>query len=276
MMLMKHLITYVTAILLLASCVKETDWPLAGDTSQYLVVDGIITNEEKEQEVRLHFTRQALNGESMPVSGAAIIINNEDSTYQLYEDAGEPGSYKSERALAALSGKNYSLLIFYNGNAYSARAAMVPGKTFPELIYKKDGESGLYYIDYVASSFESSDPAMWEILLDWSGVPGYEQEDPDACRRRLLFYTLTTLDVSQVFAPKIEQQLFPGGTLIDQRRYSLTPEHAAFVRSLLLETNWQGGIFPSDPANVSTNLSEGAMGFFGLYAVNSLSLVVSQ
>jgi len=44
---------------------------------------------------------------------------------------------------------------------------------------------------------------------------------------------------------------------------------------LLLETSWQGGVFPSDPANVNTNLSEGALGFFGICAVNSLSLTVT-
>jgi len=171
--------------------------------------------------------------------------------------------------------KNYSLLILYENNFYSAQAYMVSGEPFPELTYKKDEDSELYRIDYVASAFEEEDPAMWEILIDWSAVPGYENVTPEDCRKKLLFYTLPTLDVSQVFAPIVEQILFPAGAQIDQRRYSLSPEHASFARSLLLETSWQGGVFPSDPANVSTNLSEGALGFFGVCAVNSLSLTVT-
>jgi hypothetical protein len=152
---------------------------------------------------------------------------------------------------------------------------MVPGKTFPELIYKKNDDNNLYYIDYVASSFEAENPAMWEILIDWSFVPGYENIDPEACKKKLLFYTLPTLDVSQVFAPLVEQVYFPAGTRIVERRYSLTDEHAAYIRTLLLETSWQGGIFPSDPANGISNLSEGAFGFFGICAVNSISLTVT-
>jgi hypothetical protein len=98
--------------------------------------------------------------------------------------------------------------------------------------------------------------------------------DPEKCKKRLLFYTLTTLDVSQVFAPLVEEVSFPAGTRIDQRRYSLTPEHAAFIRSLLLETNWQGGVFPTDPANIQSNISEGGLGYFAVCAVNNLSLIV--
>ena len=149
-------------------------------------------------------------------------------------------------------------------------------KPFPELQYKESEDNELFHIDYVASSFEAEDPAMWEILIDWSTVPGYENSGPEETKKRLLFYTLPTLDVSQVFAPVVEQVFFPAGTRIDERRYSLNPAHADFIRSLLLETSWQGGVFPSDPANVSTNLSKGALGFFGVCAVNSLSLTVEK
>jgi hypothetical protein len=178
--------------------------------------------------------------------------------------------------VAARFSNNYSLLIYYRERFYSAQAYMVPGKIFAELTYKKNEDNDLYYIDYVASAFEAEDPAMWEILIDWSLVPGYESIDPDECKKKLLFYTLPTLDVSQVFAPLVEQVYFPAGTIITERRYSLTTEHAAYIRTLLLETSWQGGVFPSDPANVITNLSDGAVGFFGICAVNSISLTVTH
>ncbi|MEN8224101.1 MAG: DUF4249 family protein [Bacteroidota bacterium] len=262
-------------ILLLTACAKKADWQEPEMNSALIIVDGIITTESKEQYIHIHYNKAELNGELVPLSGAEVIINNEDSTWQLYEDPGEEGKYISAGVFAAQLGKSYSLLILYQEQIYSAQAAMVAGKTFPELIYKENENDDLYHISYVASAFEEEDPAMWEILLDWSEVPGYENTDPNQAKKRLLFYTLTTLDVSQIFAPLVEQVFFPAGTRIDQKRYSLSDEHADFIRSLLLETSWQGGVFPNDPANVLTNISEGALGFFGVCAVNSLSLTVA-
>lgn len=269
---MRRMWTYIL-LLLLASCAKEADWTPAGDAGEWIVVDGIITSEARVQYLYIHYNKYDLNDKPLPLSGAEVIINNEDETFRLTEDPGAPGKYLTDTVVAALLNKNYSLLILNGQDVYSAQAYMVTGQQFPELSYAKNDDDELYHIDYVASAFEASNPAMWEVLIDWSAVPGYENSDDT--RRRLLFYTLPTLDVSQVFAPLVEEVSFPAGTKIDQRRYSLSPEHAAFIRSLLLETSWQGGVFPSDPANVNTNLSEGALGFFGVCAVNSLSLTVT-
>lgn len=267
---------YILLLMLITSCVKEARWNVPENGMNYIVVDGIMTNEYRIQYLYLHNNKAGLNDEAIPLSGAEVIVSNEDETFQLKEDPEEPGRYTTDTIVVAKFNKNYSLLIFYQDRFYSAQAYMVPGKTFAELRYKQKEDEDLYYIDYVASAFDAEDPAMWEIDIDWSMVPGYEHLDPWSCRKKLMFYTLSTLDVSQVFAPIVEQVYFPAGTNITQRRYSLTPEHIDFLRSLLLETSWQGGVFPSDPANVNTNLSDGAIGFFGICAVNSISLTVTE
>ena len=115
---------------------------------------------------------------------------------------------------------------------------------------------------------------MYEILLDWSAVPGFEQQNPDSCKAVLYYYTLPTIEVSQVLAPTLEKVTFPKGTLITERRYSLTDEHAAYFRALLLETTWSGGFFNTASANVPTNLSTGALGFFGACGVTEKTEMV--
>lgn len=262
-------------LFLITACAKEADWTPKESSQEIIIVEGTITNESRTQYIKLHHSQTDQNVSPVPVSGAEVIINNVDSTWQLYEDPEEAGKYISESLIVAQLGKNYSLIILYQNHFYSALSYMVPGKTFLELSYEKNEDDDLYHINYVASAFEEDDPAMWEIQVDWSSVPGYQGFPIEETRKRLLFYTLTTLDVSQIFAPLVEEISFPAGTKINQRRYSLNPQHADFVRSLLLETSWQGGVFPSDPANVITNLSEGAMGYFGVCAVNSLSLTVT-
>jgi len=70
-----------------------------------------------------------------------------------------------------------------------------------------------------------------------------------------------------IFAPNLEKLTFPPGTVITERKYALTDEHAAFIRAVLLENTWQGGFFNTASADIPTNLSEGAKGYFGACGV---------
>lgn len=260
--------------LLLLSCVKKTDWSLKSQSTDLIVVDGIITDTMGAQRIRITRPVGQLNETPQPVSGATVLITNEDSAYTLTEQPVHSGVYLTKTSFIAQLGKHYTLLIALNNKLYSAKTSIVPGIQFNALKYAKDDGDNLYHIDSVAKAFNTADTAMWEVLLDWSKVAGYENADPAKCKARLLYYTLPTLDVSQIFAPAMESINFPAGTIIIERRYSLTPEHAAFLRTLISETNWMGGLFSSEPANVITNLSSGAVGFFGACSITSLSITV--
>ena len=262
-------------LLLLTGCVKETSWTNATPMEPVPVVDGRLTDEVKNHEIRLTQTSDALNALPVPLSGAEVLVSNEDSAWTLSEDTTRPGIYLTPGHFSAQTGKYYTLQVFLGDRVYTARDQMVPGAFFRELRYARNEENGLYYVDWVANAFSAEQPAMWELLLDWSMVPGYQYSGSSETHARMLFYTLTTLDVSELFAPAMQSVYFPAGTIITERRYSLSPGHAAFVRDMLLETNWTGGLFPVAPANVSTNLSSGALGFFGVCAVTEVSVVVT-
>jgi len=272
---MKNTVIVIGVLLLFAGCVKRSSWQPEGPLPEAVIVDGLLTDEMKSQTITLTRPVADLNKIPEPVTGASVIISNQDSSWQLTENPGGSGFYKTPDYFIARLQKNYTLLISLQGKVYSAKATMEPGSVFGELKYAKSEENGLYYVDWVANAFNAEKAAMWELLIDWSGVPGYQQLDSLENHARMLFYTLPTLDVSEIFAPRMEKIYFPAGTLITERRYSLTPQHAEFVREMLLETNWTGGLFASAPANVGTNLSNGAFGFFGVCAVNELSVIVT-
>jgi len=273
---MKRVFLYILLLLSFPGCEKKTDWTLKSRASKLIVVDGIITGELKTQSLTLTFPVLELNAKPVPVTGANILISDEDSLFHMTEQPAGSGVYKSVFPFLAREGKNYSLLIFYGDQVISAKSAMAPASAFNFLVCSKDDDSGLYHVSWVGSSFSTGAPAMWEVLLDWSKVPGYQQTDSAKCMARLLFYTLSTLDVSEIFAPSVEKISFPAGTRINETRYSLTPEYAEFIREVLLETQWQGGLFNSIPANVPTNLSAGGAGFFAVCGVYSIFQTVPQ
>lgn len=269
-----YLYTIYLFFVLLISCEKRADWPLQSENKNLIIVDGTITDETKVHTIRLTFPVTQLNETPQPVTGANVLIQVEDSTYNLTEQPANSGIYKKK--FAGYAGKQYTLKITYNNNVYSAKTTMLAGINIQQpLLYAKNNNNNLYHITWVANVYNAQNFAMWEILLDWSNVAGYQNQNPDSCKARLLYYTLPTIDVSQVFAPELEKISFPAGTIITERRYSLTKEHAEFIRALLSETNWQGGLFDSAHANLPTNLSEGAAGFFAACGVTTLSLTVT-
>jgi hypothetical protein len=272
---MRRIWLLTVLMMFLHGCVKETTWTSKGELPVKLVVDAILTDEVKAQAIRLTFPVPELNQAPEPVAGASVLISNDDSTWQLTESTVKPGTYNTPPYFYARLQKTYTLLISLNGRVYSAKASMVPGTAFGELQYVKDDGTGLYRVDWVANAFSTEEAAMWELLVDWSRVPGYAHLDSLETHARMLFYTLPTLDVSEVFAPMMQTVLFPAGTSITERRYSISPEHAEFVREMLMETNWAGGLFPTAPANVGTNISSGAFGFFGVCAVTELAVVIT-
>lgn len=273
---MGRITLYIVLCMLMASCVKQASWDVSGGAGNLVAVDGILTNQRSTQTIVINHPVNKLNDTAVPVKGATVIIHTADSTWNLTETPAGSGKYNTPSTFMALLNKTYTLNIYDGSSVYSAKASMVAGATFTQLTYVQNDKDTLYHIDYVASAFSSNQPAMWEVLLDWSKVPSYLNADTSKCKARLLFYTLPTLDVSEIFAPVVEQVSFPRGTRITERRYSLSAQHAEFVREMLLETSWQGGLFPTAAANVSTNLSAGAVGFFGVCAVNELSLQVAK
>jgi len=264
---MKKLLTFLMLILLLTSCEEQTDWSLQNGNIDFIVVDGIITNELKVQTIKLSKPVTGLNEKPQPVTGATVLVSSSQVTYTFHDDPKQPGVYLSDNAFIGLKNKTYSLLITSGSKVYTSKAILAPPVEFVFLQYKINAADNKYRITWVANTFHPVRPAMYEILLDWSAAPGYAEANPDSCKAKLFYYTLPTLDVSEIFAPSLEKTTFPPGTVISERRYSLTDEHASFIRAVLLETTWQGGFFNTASANVPTNLSEGAVGFFGASGV---------
>jgi hypothetical protein len=272
---MKKIVTYLLLLFLLASCEEQTDWDLHSVNYDFIVVDAIITNELKVQTITITRPVIRINEKPQPVSGATILVSTDLLSHTFTEDPLHAGIYKSDEPFIGLRNKTYSLLITLDNKVFSSKAILAPpveNFNFPG--YQKSENDTKYHFTKVPVPYFPTLPAMYELQLDWSKAPGYETENPDSCKAKLYYYTLPTIDVSEVFAPGIENVEFPAGTVITDRRYSLTDEHAAFLRALLLETTWQGGYFNTASANIPTNLSEGAVGFFGACGVADMKETV--
>ncbi len=75
-------------------------------------------------------------------------------------------------------------------------------------------------------------------------------------------YTLNGVDVNEIFKPSQEHVRFPAGTIVFREKESVNPWYGEFLRGILSETDWRGGMFDVLPGNARTNMEGEAIGFF--------------
>lgn len=235
------------------SCEETFDWKTERKDEPLLAVEALLTNEKKRHQVKLSLTRNDLTQTPEYVDDAFVFIHDGDTAFLLTKDPNQPGIYLTD-TMRALFGKFYTLFIVYDQKEYAAITTSSFGAPIEALVTQETNDGQLEYIYQ-----ESSSPSMTEVEIRLPGTD--ELSEPDL---RAYFYTLNVIDINKVFAPDKEKLFFPKGSLVTRKKYSLTQNHQDFLRSLLSETDWRGGLFDVAPGNVNTNLSEGAVGYFAV------------
>jgi len=262
---MKANLIHILLILFLFACEEATDWELDTRNHDLIVVESQITNELKRHTVKLSRTIGNINQQPEPVSGALVAVQSGDSVAVFSEYPAGSGIYYSD-SLQAVVNRTYLLCINYEGDEFTASAEMVPVTPLKALSYRlADEVNNLYEINYQ----DSNEPSIKEYWISWGHLPAYQDLPQEETLARVFHYTLSSIDVNQVFSPEKEKVRFPAGAVVLRKKYSLSDEHQAFLRAFLSETEWRGSVFDVQKGNVLTNLSEGAIGYFAVSTVVS-------
>jgi hypothetical protein len=242
------------------SCSERIDWDLEYIEEDLLVVEGKITNEAGPHEVRLSRPVFEMNGNPEPVTGARVTIaDNRRVVQSLEEDLRRPGVYLTEPGFTAAVNRGYQLRIEFRDRTYTAVTFMRPVSDFQNMRHVRVQDDPPLFELYIG---DSPQPAIIRVELDWSHVRGYDTL-PDSENHALIYhYSLGGVDVNRIFAPESERVRFPPGTVIIREKESVTPVYEEYLRGMLAETDWRGGVFDVLPGNARTNLSEGALGYF--------------
>jgi hypothetical protein len=259
-------IFFVMSYLAISSCEEVVDFPVDSVNTDLLVVEGMVTNERTSHLVRLTHPYLQQNGEPVPATGATMIISDDAGAVLLHEFPLGSGLYYTP-VVRAVSGTTYTLHIYYNGKEYQASDSASPVEPLDALQYEKvpggyslkfqQGGQDSYYIDHYVS---------------WKNTTAC---DNSGCEGRLVFYDIKSVDVNEIFKPKKEAFVMPENSIVIRKKYSVSPAYKAFLRSMLSETEWRGGVFDVQRDNVHSNLSEGAIGFFAVSTILSDTTTVN-
>lgn len=255
----------IILVLMMTACVEPVDVNDVVDTAEgRVVVEGKITNEAKSHTVRLTRSTAALSNTPPPnIVGATVTITDGENEFVLTET--DPGYYVTDPDVKGESGKLYTLKVVIDGQEYIGSDRM------PAPVSFTDGDKLLIFDKYLFGNpregFTIEHP-----LVTYGALVAAKTELQVLSKRpraynRSSFYDFPGID-SEGLVPTIADQLkFMMGDTLQQSKLTLSEANYKFLRAVLLETKFYGGVLSSVPANVPSNMSNGALGFFSASSV---------
>ena len=271
---MKNIIFALLALLSLLACEKTIELDVQ-QLEAILIVEGRVSNQYQQQEVKLTKSRPfGSTGKAPTVSGALVLVKD-DANHEFRFVEKEPGWYVSEQAFAGMSGRTYTLIIEAEGKSYQATEKMNSIVTQDSLSYRIDEEemkdptdSARFYevLLYVKEPQETEDYYLFNFyrngkLENDEGRTIYFSED------KLLNGRVDGLPFPIYYAREDEAKI---------EIYNISRNAFRFYSDLAANLGNDGGMFSGQPANVYTNLSGGARGYFLVAPVASASLKVAR
>jgi len=142
----------IAVIVFLNSCTEKIDFELNNEEFKRIVVEGLITDQEKRHLVKLSFTSSYYEDqEPEMVMGADVSISDGSSTWPLTEDPVGSGYYYTEEGVSGTVGQDHTLTIEYGGESFTATDFMNPVAELQMIEIEKkeedlDPEEDPYYV----------------------------------------------------------------------------------------------------------------------------------
>lgn len=272
-----HSLLIIFLLIGLVSCTEKIDIDLDSDRVR-LVVEGIITDIEGEQYVKLSETADYFsNKQPKGVSNAIIEIDNRLESFFLYESDTLKGLYLMPEGFVGVQGESYQLTIKLENDIGGVKQFSANTK-----------------MPLLSDDIDS-------IAVDWIpqfkgwGIRLYAQEPP-----REDFYMFNGLKNGKLITDSIHEvnisddRLYNGnytngalvllfkedkletGDIFTLVLSNITKKYADFVIEIQTEIQPKEPLFSGPPSNVSSNISNGAAGWFTAYPSAFSSNIVKE
>lgn len=276
------IIPFSVAFSFLFSCTEIVDIEL-DSTYTRLVVYGMITTDSAQHEVALTTTTDYFFGSAPPpVDNATVTVTFGNTAVTLQHSVETPGIYFFPEAIRGVPGTQYDLLvedvdIDQDGITETYRASTVmPGIVPPDSITLQK---------FISPFFSGYQVAIWS--PDPPEVNYYNFKlwrNKELLNKRLSDYTVQPDDLfPDNYIPGLpigflddddeDEMVFPGDTVTLELN-SITEEYYNFIVEAQSEIFGNNPLFSGPPANVSTNLENGAVGIFTAYSIERISKIV--
>jgi hypothetical protein len=265
---MKPILIFFSLIILLTSCESVIEIEL-DYMKPKLVIEGVINDFDNQCIIKLSKTTDYFNHKTNPaVSGAVIILTDDAGTTIKFNEV-EPGNYLGE-GIQAESDINYTLSILSEGDNYVATATIPQKVNIDSLTCLYNPESILYEVGYVVSC-HFSDPVE---SRNFYRLKTYNINDKSKAKNSKDLYSDDFFNGNNVelsWSYDVYQQL---DTVVVEL-YSLDEQTYDYYKTLFPISGGAEMMSLTTPANPNTNLSNGALGYFGAYSISRDTIIIS-
>lgn len=247
-----------------------------------LVVEGMITNENVAQKIKLSTTAPYFENKKIPaVSGALVVINEYDGTNTLLksdtltENPANPGEYLCNKITAGVIGNTYELNVSAMGEKYTARSTMQRIPVIDSLVFRYETYNIPELTGWRAFYYGPELPGIGDNYLFRIFRNGKEYNKPS----EIYFASDELVDGNYIGNVDLTPEAYDLGDTIKVEMFTMNKDQYYFFGELSRQVN-NGGIFASPPANVRTNIKnveasrKKAVGYFSANAKNSITRIV--
>lgn len=278
---MKYILSLIAITFVLSSCEDVIDVELDNGKT-LLVVEGMLTDEIKDQKIILSTTAPYFNNAKPPrVSGAFVELREYDPSGTLIvvdtlvEQVANSGEYFTQKISKGSIGNKYDLRINALGESYQSTSTMQRIPEIDSLVFIYESYPIPELTGYHAYYYGPETPGLGDNYLFRVYKNGKLYDNPN----ELYFASDELVDGNYIGKVDITPEPFEKGDTISVEMYTTSRDQYYFFVELSKQVN-NGGIFANPPANVRTNIfninSSGskAVGYFSANAMKSKTGII--
>lgn len=237
-----------------------------------IVIEGVITDHPGPYTVKISKTGDYFEPSTFPTVSDAIVIITDNAGYSETLQEAEPGIYQTD-SLQGMPGRTYFLTVDVEEDDYTAASTMPDPIEIDSLsyVYETGGfgpiEEGYNLHCHFNDRAGIDDYCRFKIFKNGEMIKGY------------FLYNDKYTDGNPIDFSNFEDEVFePDDTLrvelftIDEATYDYY-----FTLKEVIASGEEGNPMVGEiPANPNTNLSNGALGYFGAFTIRTETIIIQQ
>ena len=281
---MKYVIAFLVFIIFFFSCTEEIT--IHTDNSKpVVVIYGILTDEFTYKNIKITWSSPYFDSQpNVGISGATVRITSSNAeSYEFFENDTVPGLYETKTKWPAVAGVSYSLNVEVdpegNKKTYGASTTILPpieidsikivpvnileNKNYSVNLYGNEPEGEDFYLckylvrDSLISSKISRYRMLDDVIFDGQYVNGF---------------TLVFFDSIENWKKDSEERrknsvYLEQGDKIELQMSRVTKGYFDFVTQCQREMSGSNPFFGGPSTNITTNITNGAAGYFSGYCI---------
>jgi hypothetical protein len=275
-----YIFTSILGLFVLTACEKTIILD-ATNTTPRVVIEGLLTNRSHCQYIKVSRSADFYSSGNTPrVTNAIVSVEDDLGNVHMYSHnpsghADSVGYYFPEAGFSGVIGRTYAMTVVVDGTTFTAEDQLLPVTTIDSLAFRINED-------------EKEDPKetgkFYEILMfaaeppnnrDYYKFDFYRNDSLKLYLDTDIYYT-DDLALGEEINGVASPVYYALGDRARLDAYSLTRNGYVYYNDLWNLINNDGGMYGPPPANCRTNLTNGALGFFQVSALESREVIIEE